>query len=202
MLDFFSFLNTLIFSSLEGLRPKLRVLGALILPLLILVTPSSTRAEGLSSLAARTHLDKTAIPELGQGDRIIINRNTLAHLASHGRIAAVAKQGSAAESREPSTTGKRRAWRKRYSAAVSKILKVDEKIRSIHQKIRSLEDRAARSRSGKAQFHIEDQIDVQRSRIEELKRQRHDLENALNHVVREARREGAQPGWFRDLPHP
>ncbi len=79
---------------------------------------------------------------------------------------------------------------------------MDEQIRRVQQRIVVLRHRLDTSRKAIEQFRIEDEISARKSDIEALRKQRQKLMGEFDHVVREARREGARPGWFRELPHP
>lgn len=205
MLGFLSF-TTPIFHSRKLDRPQRgRTRGALLVLLLLLGfahTTSPLKAESLASFAARTHLDKETLKTHQKGEKIVIDQNILSHLASRGRIAGVAKPKAESAPIASPKPGLRQAWRSQYSKAAAKILKVDEKVRSVREKIKALEARIAASRSAQTRFRLGTEIEVQQSRVESLLRERERLRNGLNHVVRLARKDGAQPGWFRDLAHP
>ena len=207
MLGFFSFIYTHFQSPERGSVTELKTRSYKLswFPLLLVgfaLAAPTVNAESLASLAARTHLDRKGLSATQNGDPIVIDQAALTRLASQGRIAAVGADTPHRKTPKPPSASLRRSWRQRYSAAAAKILKIQEKIRSIQQKIRSLQARAEKGRSGKTSFRIDDEIEVQRSRIQELQAQEQILGHALNHVIRQARKDGAQPGWFRDLPHP
>jgi len=181
-------------------------LPAIILLIAGILAPLPANADSLARIAADIRLDRTMLPE-EKDSRLVIDQKTLEKIAKTGRIAATAQPASgqtAAVSTGKGNPGNtvRNRWRRRYATAAKKILRVDEQIRRMQQRIAKLRRRLDTSRKVKDQFRIEDEISARESDIAALRKQRQKLMGELDHVVREARHEGAQPGWFRELPHP
>jgi septal ring factor EnvC (AmiA/AmiB activator) len=91
---------------------------------------------------------------------------------------------------------KRRSyWRKRVDKQRDRIADVEEELALLDAKIDALEDRAFQSSRNAAKLWAQADEQRERRRVVEdrLKRER----SKLSAIIREARQEGAQPGWFR-----
>lgn len=139
---------------------------------------------------------------------LTINNDTLKEMADRGRIAAVA---GATET--PPTTGadarthserhpRREYWRKKHAAAVTAIRKVKDKIADAEENLEALQAVGAQAMTLSQRIRHDGRMEAQRRTIDAL---RHDLSSAnqlFDSAMRQARHEGAIPGWFRGLPRP
>jgi len=136
-----------------------------------------------------------------------ISNQTIKELSKAGRIAAVGRT-TEAEPDETITTdaaasGKRREyWRRQYQSRVARIRKTKNRLREAEARQDALQRQGVRPMTQAERARYETNLSDHRSQISSLE---HELEDALelyHSTIRQARQEGAQPGWFRDLPQP
>jgi len=180
----------------------------LILLFFLSLIPSGHKlsSESLASLAAHSHLDRSVLGDTRDDPdaAILIDQQMLMELSKKGRIAGtgVSSVPLPKEKKFPSSEAGRNKWRKKHRNLVRKIRKHREKIKKITKKIEFLDDRTSTAGSWKAIAHLEEQIRVQKELLAELQLEDATLMTEYSGMIREARKEGAQPGWFRDLPQP
>jgi len=162
--------------------------------------------ESLASLAARSHLDRSVLGNTGSDPEapILIDQQNLKELSQKGWIAGSGVSSTPLRKEKESRSSKteRNKWRNRHRTLVRKIRKHREKIRKVTRKIELLDDKIPTAGSWKAMAHLEEQMRVQRELLGALQLEDVALMTEYSGMIREARKEGAQPGWFRDLPQP
>jgi hypothetical protein len=180
------------------------MLGIPVLPAAENPTPTPTPIAGeqrLSDYAGRVKLDRSRVED-GCGT-VEISNGTIRKLEEHGLLTISSPNdrppavlGRAARPTPRKEDPKRRAyWRSRVLQQASRVDRCDDEVAKLEAKIDSLEDAAFDSGAKGAR---------QWARVDETKRQ-HDIARArcqrerakLSSLVRAARKEGAQPGWFR-----
>jgi len=167
-------------------------------------TPSiadTTGEKRLGEYAHRMCLDRAALGE--PGGVVVITNDTVGRikgrgLLTSGRLAArsTASETAHRSSTKPQRDGKLRDhWRKLVDEEREKVARTQTELALLDVKIDSLEDAAFDSGPGAVRIWAKYEEARQRRRIiaHRLKRER----AKLAEVVREARRYGAQPGWFR-----
>jgi hypothetical protein len=167
-------------------------------------TPSTEDMTGerlLGEYAGRICLDRSVLEE--SDGMILITNDTVGRISGQGRLTS----GHLADRATNSTTGVSRKsnsgngaklrshWRKLVDDERQKIADTQTELALLDSKIDSLEDAAFDGGPGAVRIWAKYEEARQRRRLIEhrLKRQR----AKLAEVVREARRQGAQPGWFR-----
>jgi septal ring factor EnvC (AmiA/AmiB activator) len=146
-------------------------------------------------------IDRTAI-EQSDGSMVITN-DTVERLGELGVLTSGSYEVGSAEpsanrrgATDSKTEAKRRTrWRRKVDEQRAQIAKVETELARVDAKIDSLEDAAFAGGRGAARIW---------ARVEEAKRIRTIVESQLEReraklaaIVREARKNGAQPGWFR-----
>jgi hypothetical protein len=165
-------------------------------------TPCATRGEvHLGEYADRTTLDRTGLA--APGEPVVITNQTVSEVAEHGLLTTCTPPfratGHPADGDRASTKAidaKRRSyWRRRIDEQRDRVARVAAELARADAKIESLEEAA---------FHGGRNAARTWARVDEARRQRriveglHQREKArLDAIFREARLEGAQPGWFR-----
>jgi len=175
----------------------------LILPLLAVPagaqqpTPTPTRSpRNLSETAARITLDRSLVESTGS--RVVVTNENLDRLAAHGGLTTSSVPTKQHEGPGGPPTGStedtsvRRSWRARYGRQA--------------RMIRGLEAKAAELRAEIARLDLNDNNGRRQHRLERARQklaineaQLRIEERRLHRIVQNARQEGAQPGWFRDL---
>jgi hypothetical protein len=167
-------------------------------------TPSTTAPPGerhISEYADRVELDRSLLDDTNGA--VEITNDTVRKLEEHGLLTTASPIGGTAAGAARTTSPapvqvdpKRRTyWRARVLSQAKLVDKCTGEIARLDAKIDSLEDAAFDSGTRGAK---------QWARVDETKRLRAIAETrcrreraALSNIVREARKEGAQPGWFR-----
>lgn len=155
-------------------------------------TPSPTPRPGtLAAYASRTSLDRRAVD--GETGRVIITSENLAELAEGGAMTVGAPtKGPPVPigQRGGAEAGERGRWRGRYMKQSEVIAKLKRRRAGIEAEI----DRINReSLSAQNLARLDRAREKLRLLDQEIRRERTELAK----IVREARRHGAQPGWFR-----
>jgi len=168
--------------------------------------PSTTdvHAGRLAHVAANIELDRSAAGV--EGGQIVITDHNLEAVAARGRLTAAptaawcSSTGTTKQTRDSSTklADRRRMWRGRYRRQQVKVKAVEARLAALDRRLEALED-AAMSIGGSLR-----QWATARARLESARHERVELaerlggeRTELERIIREARREGAQPGWFR-----
>jgi len=136
----------------------------------------------------------------------IIDNATVLKLAKKGRIAAIADpQQSVPDSKSP-TSGSgpsdKKYWRTEHRRAVSGIHKLQQQLIKAEGEHEALESQLFALRKEIQRIRLRTRLDAKAQQIAQLKKNLRHARDSFSRVIREARLEGAQPGWFRDLPRP
>jgi hypothetical protein len=167
-------------------------------------TPSTTSPPGeqhISEYADRIKLDRSQLDDATGAPEI--TNDTIRELEQRGHLTTASPIGDSAEgtprpsSPPPSQVDPKRRtyWRSRVLSQAKIVEKCTAEIARLDAKIDSLEDAAFDSGTrGAKQWARVDETKRLRTIAEvQCKRER----AKLSEIVREARKEGAQPGWFR-----
>ncbi len=176
-------------------------------------TPTPVPTPHQSPLAAAAAASGAARP----AGPIVIDNETLARYAAKGRLTETTTRAGAAGAARPDQTPsgaegdgsgapageedpKRQAWRDRYAeqkkvieAIRTELAQLDLEIADLWNKFYAWDDPAYRDGV------IKVRLDECTGRRDELSRRLPVEEAKLPQILDEARRDGAQPGWFRDL---
>lgn len=182
--------------------------------------PSPTPQPGSVAEAARQARAGTGVGESAAPTRtpIVISNENLAELAARGTLTEVTVTSDPSTRRPVSATGsaagpddasapaateeetKKTYWRGRYKGQKDLVASIKGEIATLDQEIPGLwnqfyawDDPAYRDGV------IKVRLDEALSRREELAKQLPEEEAKLPEILNEARRDGALPGWFRDL---
>jgi len=151
----------------------------------------------LARLAGRLELDRSA---LGGEGAVVITNDNLADLAAAGRLSTTA--GVKASPPPPAATPSprdqaalRERWRTAYRRQRERVFALEEQLVRLDLEVAAAAE-ADRSRPpGSARRP--DRAPVLRQRREALAARVDRERSELRRIVREARADGAQPGWFR-----
>ena len=167
-------------------------------------TPSAREAFGerrLGELESRVRLDRSIVEEIdgvvvidNESVRSVGERGSL----TYGRLAARALGASSGRKRvaKPEDEPKRRAvWRKAVDEAREAIAVTEHELSLLDARIESLEDAAFDAGPGAVRLWAKYEEARKRRRIIEQGLKREQAE--LDAIIRRAREDGAEPGWFR-----
>jgi len=165
---------------------------------------SGVRPSRLAEAAARIELDRTvAESEDGQ---IVISDDNLKALAAGGKLTTGqtgawtgGREAGAGDDSDAARLDNRRSyWRERHHRQLDKVRALEDKLAVLDQRVEQLKEacfstgRLSR-RSETARASLEKARQEREALAERLEGERAELD----HIIREARLEGAQPGWFR-----
>jgi septal ring factor EnvC (AmiA/AmiB activator) len=177
-------------------RPLVLTVSALIWLTAATVSPQNTPTPTppTGSLAAYASTVKLAHTAAADADgRVTLTNDNLGTLAAEGAItlgAAATNAGTRARSKNDGSASERARWRTAYRKQQTEITDLERRRALLEIEIK----------------HIEDQkLDVRNlARLERAESKRRQLEaqiaaerSELARIVRQARRHGAEPGWFR-----
>ncbi len=136
----------------------------------------------------------------------VIDNKTVLRLAKKGRIAAIAdRQQPATDSKNPTSSGgasSKKHWRAEHRRSVSSIHKLQQQLTKAEAEHEALESQLFALRKEIQRIRLRPRLDAKARQIEQLKKNLRHARDSFSRMIREARLEGAQPGWFRDLPRP
>ena len=138
----------------------------------------------------------------------VIDNAALARIAAGVRFSAVASVPEANEtpSREPGADRNlaqvKERWRKRHRKAVEAIHRLQDRIRREEAVLETLKDGHFHATSEKQRIGLDPKIDAGEQAIADLNSRLVAARAVFSRTIRQARLEGATPGWFRDLPRP
>ncbi len=176
-------------------------------------TPTPTRSpSSLSDLASTLRLNRS---QSGKGSVTITNENLSTYAQKGGITTAKGAQGTGAAPRgdvpgarpgarrEMGEEQKKQYWRSQYQRQKQLVEDLKRRIRELNEEIPALwsqfyawDDPAYRDGV------IKPKIDKKLQEIEELKKRLPEEEKKLPKILEKARKDGALPGWFRDLVSP
>ena len=158
-------------------------------------TPPRT-PRSLSDAAARITLDRSLVG--GSDATVLVSNENLGHLAAHGRLTTWTS-GSNQNRREPESSpvtspraSTRSQWRKRYGRQARLIQKIEDEVAALVIQVDRLD---LNDNDGRRQARLE----RAREQLAATRRRLTVEERRLHRIVQDARKDGAQPGWFRDL---
>jgi hypothetical protein len=177
-------------------------------------TPRPAGGRSLAEIAKDTDLKSS-----DNGKPIVISNENLAEIASQGSVTSVEKgRGNATDRRpvrepgagtviETSDAGdsneRRRYWRDQYERQVEIIEALQREIDNLDQEIPGLwRDFYAWDDPAYRDGVIKPKLDAAMDRRKTLEEQLAAARPRLTEIKSDARREGAEPGWFRGLPTP
>jgi hypothetical protein len=180
------------------------------------LTPTARPAggQGLNEVAGETRLKGTE-----DGKAIVITNENLAEMAEKGSVTSVSKSGSGASDRRPvRETGevtvlqpsdpdhsdeRRRYWRGQYERQVNLIETLQRQIDYLDQEIPGMwTDFYSRDDPAYRDGVIKPKLDDAMARRQSLEQQLNEARPRLTEIQDQARRDGAEPGWFRGIPTP
>jgi len=152
-------------------------------------TPTPTPRPGtLAAYAGRITLDRSK-PDIDAG-RVMITNGNLAEFAARGAVTlGAASTRGAAPPKQPDAAERTR-WRTAYRRQRQVITGLERRRALIEVEIDHIEDGGLTARS---LARLDRAKEKARVLDEQIKRERGELVR----IVREARRHGAEPGWFR-----
>lgn len=172
----------------------------------------------LTLILGSAHADDPASSPLAAGRRLVppppnpgsspedaelIDHAALERLAREGRIAAVTTGTTA----DPDTLdgggsppGRNRSqWRKDYRAQRAAVEKLESRLASCRERLRSLDEAWGSCGSDLKRLEVEEQMDLEAERERELASAVRQARAQLQAIARRAREDGATAEWFRDL---
>jgi hypothetical protein len=158
-------------------------------------TPSP---RSLAQLAARVELDRSTLGD--GGGPIVISNDNLGDLAAAGRLTTApvveSTPAPAAQTRSPrDEAALRERWRTAYRRQQEQVITLEEQLARLDLDLAAALE-AERSRPpGRARRP--DRTPVLRQSREALAARLERERSELRRIVREARADGAKPGWFR-----
>ena len=150
----------------------------------------------LAAVAGKISLDRGHLAS--EGESLVISDHNLGELASQGRLTVAG--ATAAEPRTPlepaadrrEVEKEREHWRGLYRKQVESIAKLEERRQLLLVDVDQLEGRRQTPSTVLRLEKTEKRLELLEHRIAEERTQ-------LDRIVDQARRHGAQPGWFRGL---
>lgn len=142
----------------------------------------------LADYASRVSLNAPAALD-GSGE-ITITSSNLAELADRGRLIRGAVEAPRPTASSASRSGDREHWRDRYFEQRRVVAALESKSARLAAEIDRLE-------SGRLTAAVMARIDRAEIELRLLEREVRDAKSELRRIVRDARRHGAEPGWFR-----
>ncbi|MCK5438304.1 MAG: hypothetical protein KAI97_00090 [Gemmatimonadetes bacterium] len=152
-------------------------------------TPTpAPRPGSLAAYASRLTLNRS---RAGDGtDRLMITNDNLEVFAAGGAMTLGSAPTNGAASAKQPDTAERARWRKAYHEQRKVIAGLERRRTLLEVEIDRIEDGQLTAKNLARLDHAETKARVL---DEEIKRER----GELGRIVREARRHGAEPGWFR-----
>ncbi len=169
--------------------------------------PTPTPVQGA---AASTHQRPTRTP-------IVIDNETLRKYADQGRITSVERQPSSRAAQSGATglaggmgrnpdgddAAKRLYWREMYQQQLDLVQTLERQVETLDREIPGLwRDFYARDDPMYRDGVIKPKLDEALARRNEMEEQLNEERERLPKIREDARRDGAQPGWFRGLDQP
>jgi hypothetical protein len=142
----------------------------------------------LADYASRVSLNAPAAVD-GSG-KITITSSNLAELAGRGGLTRGAVEAHRVAAGPGSPAADRDLWRERYFKQRRVVAGLESKRARLAAEIDRLE-------SGRLTAAIMARIDRAETELRLLEREVRDAKTELGRIVRDARRHGAEPGWFR-----
>lgn len=187
---------------------------SLILCVLCVAWPVGIAAEPtkkLGDVCPRLHIPGTENKPGAADEPIIIDNRMVRLLAEKGRFAAIAAPAAVEESvetsadtlnkaKKPSKTRDR--WRSEHRREVAAIRKLALRLAVAREDLRGLQDQYYGAHSEAQRIRIEPRLNRKKLEIKDLEYSLQKQRASFSRLIREARQDGAQPGWFRDLPRP
>ena len=142
---------------------------------------------------------------------VVIDNESVARIAGETTFAAIASvdvnggpESSDEMANEPTfdQSKTREKWGKRHRREVKTIRSLQNQISKAMTDLAALKDRFFHASSEKQRIRIEPRLKAQKQKLSKLRDQLSTAKISFSQMIREARKEGAQPGWFRDLPRP
>jgi hypothetical protein len=179
-------------------------------------TPTARPAGGqsLNQIAKDT---KLKAPE--HGEPIVISNENLESMAAEGSVTAIS--GQSESGRRPvrqapgsesvvvrpdealDTAERRNYWRNRYEEQINLIESLQQQIQRLDKEIPGLwTDFYSRDDPAYRDGVIKPKLDEYMARRQSLEEQLAAARPRLGEIKSEARRDGAEPGWFRGIPTP
>jgi hypothetical protein len=151
-------------------------------------TPTATpRPRTLGDIKLKT------VAEADDGHRIVISDANLAELAGRGNVTVAGHGASAPVSDAPRKTPSlavREKWRSKVLRQKREIVDLEQRRLRVAARIDLIED-------GRLTPRALAQIQRAEIEIEAVDREIREARAELGRIIREARRHGAEPGWFR-----
>jgi septal ring factor EnvC (AmiA/AmiB activator) len=137
---------------------------------------------------------------------IIIDNATVTRLATTGHIAAITNNltGNIDPPRSPPTPDNttKKHWRREHRRCVTAIHEIKRQIAKVESEKTTLRDQFFSLRNEKQRIRLQTAIDAKIRQIDQLKDRLKRAVSGFSRTIRQARKAGARPGWFRDLPRP
>lgn len=164
-------------------------------------TPTATpvpprREQRLADYARRNRLERPAAEP--DGDPLVITNDTVDRLADHGVLTSCTPRARASPAMPrptPVPASRRAHWRRQVEAQRARIARTTDELARIDARIDSLEDAAFDG--GSKAYRLWAKVDEAKRQRQVVERRLDREQSELSAIVRAARREGAEPGWFR-----
>jgi hypothetical protein len=155
-------------------------------------SPTPTPKPGtLAAIASSRSLNRA--PELAGAGILMItddNLNQLSRGAALTVLTSTIADPAAVEADHPADPKTRENWRKKVLAQGSVIAKLEARRTDIEEELNRLE-------RGKLDGRTLDRIAMAEGKLQTIDAEIRSEKSQLSKIIREARKDGAQPGWFR-----
>lgn len=136
----------------------------------------------------------------------VIDNDTVLQLAKKGRFAAIAVRQPALPDKKPQApsneSSRKKRWRAEYRRSAEAIHKTEQQLTKARGEFEALESRYFSLRKAIQRIRLQPRLDAKKEQIVHLTKDLRHARNTFSRVIRQARLDGAQPGWFRGLHRP
>lgn len=138
--------------------------------------------------------------------KTVIDNHTVLQLAKEGRFAAITtRQPTLPNQKQPKPSVKSsliQRWRNEYRRSAAAIHKSEQRLTRTKDEFSALETRYFALRKSSQRIRLQPRLDAKKEQIVQLTKDLRHARGEFSSVIRRARLEGAQPGWFRGLHRP
>lgn len=137
---------------------------------------------------------------------IVIDNETVLQLAKKGRFAAIAiRQPTLPNKNQPVPSVEsslKKRWRAEYRRSAAAISNIEQQVAKANGELAALESRYFSLRKAIQRIRLQPRLDAKKEQIVHLTKDLRQARATFSRVIRQARLDGAQPGWFRGLHRP
>ena len=138
--------------------------------------------------------------------KTVIDNDTVLELAKEGRFAAIAtRQPTLPDKKQPVSSVEPsliHRWRAEYRRSAAAIHNTEQRLTKAKGELAALENRYFALRKTIQRIRLQPRLDAKKEHIVKLTKDLRHARQAFSSVIRRARLDGAQPGWFRGLHRP